>query len=102
MFLNYYKKYLKYKNKYLELKNQEGGIGDVVASYGIGYMFMTPEQLKMYEKISEAKISEGKTSDAKPQLKDFNKVVPKIKLTNLKTLKGLQYNNFIGTKIKII
>ena len=55
MFLNYYKKYLKYKNKYLELKNQEGGIGDVVASYGIGYMFMTPEQLKMYEKISEAK-----------------------------------------------
>jgi len=104
----YYEKYLKYKNKYLQLKNQEGGLGGK-ASYGIGYMFMTDEEYKSFtatipditaKKEADKEREKSKTPIAF-QLKDFDKFIPKIKLTNLKTLKKLIYSNFIGTEDKV-
>jgi hypothetical protein len=86
---SYQEKYLKYKHKYLQLKNQEGGAG---FSFGIGYMLMTPEEVQKYNDIHAKEISLSK----RPSLANIKKVMPKFKLTNLKTLKNINYNSIIG------
>jgi hypothetical protein len=100
--INYYEKYLKYKNKYLELKNQEGGIGETKYSYGIGYMLMTTAELTNFKTNFPRNTDLPNNTELvkKTELLAIKKVIKKFNLTNLKTLKNIDYKNIIETKTK--